>query len=53
MTQISSAQQAKVTDQMKQVAKDEPLSLTQVQKRVAAGHIVIPWNPNHHPTPVG
>jgi phosphomethylpyrimidine synthase len=38
---------------MKQVANDEPLSLEQIVNRVAAGHIVIPWNPNHHPTPVG
>lgn len=53
MTQISSAQLGTITEQMKQVANDEPISLDQVQKRVAAGHIVIPWNPNHHPIPVG
>jgi phosphomethylpyrimidine synthase len=53
MTQISSAQQGIITDQIKQVAKEEPLSFEQVKKRVAAGHIVIPWNPNHHPRPVG
>jgi len=53
MTQISSAQHGNVTDQMKQVAKKEPISLQELQKRVAAGQIVIPWNPNHHPKPVG
>jgi phosphomethylpyrimidine synthase len=53
MTQISSAQHGNVTEQMKQVAKTEPITLDQLQKRVAAGKIVIPWNPNHHPTPVG
>jgi phosphomethylpyrimidine synthase len=53
MTQISSAQQGLITDQMKQVAKDEPLGLEQIKKGIAAGHIVIPWNPNHRPTPVG
>lgn len=53
MTQISSAQKGIITEQIKQVAKDEPLNIEEVQKRVAAGHIVIPWNPNHHPTPVG
>jgi phosphomethylpyrimidine synthase len=53
MTQISSAQHGNVTDQMKQVAKEEPISLQEIRKRVAAGQIVIPWNPNHHPKPVG
>lgn len=53
MTQISSAQQGLITEQMKQVAKDEPLRLEQIQRRIAAGYIVIPWNPNHQPTPVG
>ena len=53
MTQISSAQQGLITEQMKKVAKDEPLRLDQIQRRIAAGYIVIPWNPNHHPTPVG
>ncbi len=53
MTQISSAQQGTITKQMKQVAKDEPLQLKEVVKRVAAGQIVIPWNPIHHPQPVG
>jgi len=38
---------------MKQVAKEEPISLQEIRKRVAAGQIVIPWNPNHHPKPVG
>ncbi|MBS3748715.1 MAG: phosphomethylpyrimidine synthase ThiC [Candidatus Thermoplasmatota archaeon] len=53
MTQISSAQHGNVTNQMKQVAKEEPISLQEIRKRVAAGQIVIPWNPNHHPKPVG
>lgn len=53
MTQISSAQHGETTEQMRYIAKEEPISLTQLQKHVAKGHIVIPWNPNHHPTPVG
>jgi phosphomethylpyrimidine synthase len=53
MTQISSAQQGIITEQIKQVAKDELQSTKEVQRRVAEGHIVIPWNPNHRPTPVG
>jgi len=53
MTQLSSAQQGIVTKQIKEIAKYEPLSREQIQKRVAAGHIVIPSNPNHDPIPVG
>ena len=53
MTQISSAQHGNITEQMKQVAKEEPITIQQLQKRVASGKIVIPWNPNHHPKPVG
>ena len=53
MTQISSAQQGKVTDQMRIIAKEEPIRLKQLARRVAAGHIVIPYNPIHHPNPVG
>lgn len=53
MTQISSAQHGTITEQMKKIADDEPISLQHLQKRVAAGKIVIPWNPYHHPKPVG
>ncbi len=53
MTQISSAKKGTVTEQMKKIVAEEPISLNQLQKRVATGKIVIPWNPNHHPKPVG
>jgi phosphomethylpyrimidine synthase len=53
MTQISSAQRGETTDQMRYIAKEEPITLSRLQNGVAKGKIVIPWNPNHHPTPVG
>jgi len=53
MTQISNAQQGKITDQMKQVAKAEGINVDIIRRNIAAGAIVIPYNPIHHPRPVG
>lgn len=53
MTQISEAQAGHITDQMKQVAKDEQISIDIIQRRVASGSIVIPHNPIHDPTALG
>jgi phosphomethylpyrimidine synthase len=38
---------------MKQVAQHEPVSVSTIVKRVASGKIVIPFNPQHKPTPMG
>ncbi len=53
MTQIREAQQGTITAEINQVADQEPLSLEKIKQRVASGKIVIPYNPIHHPTPVG
>jgi phosphomethylpyrimidine synthase len=53
MTQISLAKQGKITLQMKQVARVEKVTAEVVQKGVAAGQIVIPWNPIHAPSALG
>ena len=53
MTQISEAQKGQVTPEIRKVAKKESLDVSLVQKRVASGQIVIPFNPIHHPEPVG
>lgn len=53
MTQISSAKQGKMTAQMKQVAKSEKVAGEVLRKRIAAGHVVIPFNPIHAPTALG
>jgi phosphomethylpyrimidine synthase len=53
MTQISVAKQGKTTAQMKHVAKSEKIAGEVVRKRIAAGRIVIPWNPIHAPSSLG
>jgi phosphomethylpyrimidine synthase len=53
MTQIEEAQRGHITDQIKRVAENEKLPIETIRKRVAAGKIVIPFNPNHHPTALG
>lgn len=53
MTQISVAKQGKTTAQMKQVATSEKTAVEVVRKRVAAGHLVIPYNPVHAPCALG
>lgn len=53
MTQIQEAQKGTITPQMKQIAREEPISLDLLEKRVASGNIVIPYNPIHQPKPVG
>ncbi len=53
MTQISEAKQGKTTPQMKDVARLEKITVDVVRKGVAAGQIVIPWNPIHAPSSLG
>jgi len=53
MTQISEAKQGKTTPQMKDVARCEKIALDVVRKGVAAGQIVIPYNPIHAPSSLG
>jgi phosphomethylpyrimidine synthase len=53
MTQISDAQEGKITKQMNEVSKKENVSIEQIKKRVASGKIVIPFNPIHSPISVG
>jgi phosphomethylpyrimidine synthase len=53
MTQISEAKQGKITPQMRQVAASEKCNVQDIRKAVAAGRIVIPWNPIHKPTALG
>ncbi len=45
-TQIELAREGVITSQMEQVAKDENIAVELIKSRVAAGHIVIPCNPN-------
>jgi phosphomethylpyrimidine synthase len=45
-TQIELAREGVTTRQMEQVAKDEGIAVEVIRDRVAAGHIVIPCNPN-------
>jgi len=53
MTQIAEAQKGNITSEMRKVAKQEPIRLQTLLKRVATGSIVIPSNPNHEPIPTG
>ena len=53
MTQIAEAQKGNITSEMRKVAKQEPIRLQTLVKRVATGSIVIPSNPNHEPIPTG
>jgi len=53
MTQISEAKQGKTTPQMKDIARCEKIALDVVRKGVAAGQMVIPYNPIHAPSSLG
>lgn len=53
MTQVTEARQGKKTDQITTIATTERLEPAVVARRVAAGHIVIPSNPIHHPQALG
>ncbi len=53
MTIISEAQRNKITEEIKSVAKSEGIEPEVVRRRVAAGKIVIPFNPIHSPKPLG
>jgi phosphomethylpyrimidine synthase len=53
MTQISEAKKGRITKQIRSVAKDEKLDVKIIQRRVASGEIVIPFNPAHSPKSLG
>jgi phosphomethylpyrimidine synthase len=53
MTQISEANQGNITDQIKNVAKNENIDIEIVRRRIASGKIVIPFNPIHSPNSLG
>lgn len=53
MTQISEAKRGITTSQMKEIAKCEKTAVEKVRRGIAAGQIVIPWNPIHAPLPLG
>ncbi|RKY28432.1 MAG: hypothetical protein DRP79_02215, partial [Planctomycetota bacterium] len=44
MTQIDSARQGKITDEMRAVSKAEEVSAEEIRQRVARGTVVIPCN---------
>ena len=45
-TQIELAREGVTSRQMEQVAQEENIAVEVIRKGVAAGHIVIPCNPN-------
>lgn len=51
-TQIERARQGQITPQMETIAAEERQSPDLIRQRVAAGQIVIPWNPHHKPARV-
>lgn len=53
MTQISEAKRGRTTPQMKNVAQSEKSAVEVIRRGVAAGHIVIPFNPVHAPSSLG
>ncbi len=53
MTQLSEAKRGKTTPQMKDVARYEKIAVDVIRKGVAAGQIVIPYNPIHAPRSLG
>jgi phosphomethylpyrimidine synthase len=53
MSQISDAQQGKITPQIKKIAKSERIDSEIIRRRVASGKIVIPYNEIHHPSALG
>ncbi|HOJ65036.1 MAG TPA: phosphomethylpyrimidine synthase ThiC [Spirochaetota bacterium] len=48
MTQIHSAKNGIITDEMRIAAENEPLSLEELRKNIADGLVVIPKNKNHN-----
>jgi len=48
MTQIEQARKGIETSQMKEVAKEEKISIDELIENIAKGKVVIPANPNHH-----
>lgn len=53
MTQISKAKTGSVTEEVKSVAEAEKIDIDIIRRRVAAGKIVIPFNPIHAPKALG
>jgi len=53
VTQMKSAYQGKISDEMKEVAKKEDIGIQKLMKRLASGHVVIPKNINSKSIPVG
>lgn len=53
MNQMILAKKNQISQEVCQVAKVESLDSSVVQRRVASGQIVIPFNPIHHPIPIG
>lgn len=53
MTQISEAKKGVITEQMREISKKENIEIEVLQRRVATGKIVIPFNPIHNPTSLG
>jgi phosphomethylpyrimidine synthase len=53
MNQMILAKKNQISQEVCQVAKVESLDSSVVQRRVASGKIVIPFNPIHHPIPIG
>jgi phosphomethylpyrimidine synthase len=53
MTQISEAKKGQITEQIRNVAKEEKLDVKNIQRCVASGEIVIPFNPVHSPKALG
>ena len=53
MTQISEAQQGKITKEIRDVSKSEKVDSGIIRRQVASGKIVIPYNPIHSPNALG
>jgi phosphomethylpyrimidine synthase len=53
MTQLSEGKRGKTTSQMKDVASSEKCTSEVIREGVAAGKIVIPFNPIHAPSSLG
>lgn len=53
MTQILKAKTGNVTEEVKSVAQAEKIDIEIIRRRVAAGKVVIPFNPIHAPKALG
>jgi phosphomethylpyrimidine synthase len=53
MTQIDEAKKGNITEQMKNISKNEKISIEVIKRRVASGKIVIPYNSGHAPKSIG